>query len=161
VSAWFTRPKNPLVGHRLKGVHQMNETPLETRQLPNGTTLHLVDVSRPQTADRWIVALEARIDISIDTRSLPPQYCDSPTFETVRQALGARVTYVKRTERVFVPAEDKEHLLSMFRDEFCRNVLPYLSLPTFPARYILKQYKDIEKRRAWAPPNAMASNDKT
>ena len=138
----------------------MNDTPLETRQLPNGTTLHLVDVSRPQSADRWIVALEARIDISVDTHSLPQQYCDGPTFETVRQALGPRVTYVKRTERVFVPAEDKERLLSSFQDEFCRNALPYLSLTTFPARYILKQYKDIEKRRAWTPPNDVNSNDK-
>jgi hypothetical protein len=121
--------------------------------------MHLVDVSRQQTADRWIVALEARIDISVDTHSLPRQYCDGPTFETVRQALGPRITYVKRNERVFVPAEDKERLLSAFRDEFCRNVLPYLSLPTFPARYILKQFNDIEKRRRWAPPNDVDAND--
>ena len=138
----------------------MNETTLETRQLPNGTTLYLVDVSRPQTADRWIVALEARINISVDIHSLPRQDCDGPSFETVRQALGPRVTYVKRTERVFVPVEDKERLLSSFQDEFCRNALPYLSLPTFPARYILKQYKDIEKRRAWAAPNDANSNNK-
>jgi hypothetical protein len=138
----------------------MNDTPFETRQLPNGTTLHLVDVSRPQTADRWIVALEARIDIAVDTHSLPPQFCDGPTFESVRQSLGPRLTYVKRTERVFVPAEDKERLLAVFQDEFCRNALPYLSLPTFPARYILKQYQDIQKRRAWVPPNAMDSKDK-
>jgi hypothetical protein len=138
----------------------MNASPLETRQLPNGTTLHLVDVSRPQSADRWIVALEARIDIAVDAHNLPPQYCDGPTFETVRQALGPRVTYIKRIERVFVPAEDKERLLSAFRDAFCRNALPYLSLPTFPARFMLKQYQDIAKRRAWAPENAMDSNDK-
>jgi len=130
----------------------MNEVLLETRQLPNGTTLHLVDASRPQTADRWIVVLEARIDIPVDTHSLPPQHGEVPTVEKLRQALGPRVTYVKRKERVFVPNEDKERLLTAFRDEFCRNALPYLSLPSFPVRYILKQYQDIEKRRAWAHP---------
>lgn len=129
----------------------MNDTPLETRQLPNGMTLQLVNVSRPQSADRWIVALEARIDIPVDAASLSPPDGDGPALEALRQALGPRVTYVSRKERVFVPVEDKEQLLKTFQDEFCRNTLPYLALPTFPARFILKQYQEIQKRRSWAP----------
>ena len=129
----------------------MNETPLETRPLPNGTTLHLVDVSRPQTADRWIVALEARIDIPVDAHRLSGQHGEGPALEAARQVLGPCVTYVSRKERVFVPVEDKETLLKTFQDEFCRNTLPYLALPTFPARFILKQYQEIQKRRSWAP----------
>ena len=125
----------------------MNETPLETR--PNGTTLHLVDVSRPQTADRWIVALEARIEIPVDAHRFSPQPGEDPGLEAVRQALGPCVTYVSRKERVFVPVEDKETLLKTFQDEFCRNILPYLARPAFPARFILKQYQEIEKRRSW------------
>ena len=131
----------------------MNATPLESRHLPNGTTLHLVDASRPQTADRWIVALEARIDIAVDAHHLPAQPGEGPTLEAVQRVLGPQVTYVSRMERVFVPAEDKERLLETFQDEFCRNTVPYLSLPAFPARFILKQYRDIQQRRAWATPN--------
>ena len=129
----------------------MNDTPLETRLLPNGMTLQLVNVSRPQTADRWIVALEARIDIPVDAPSLSALDGDGPALETLRQVLGSRVTYVSRKERVFVPIEDKERLLTTFQDEFCRNTLPYLALPAFPARFILKQYQEFQRRRSWAP----------
>lgn len=129
----------------------MNDTPLETRQLPNGMTLQLVNVSRPQTADRWIVALEVRIDIPVDAHSLSALDGDGPPLEALRQALGSRVTYVSRKERVFVPTEDKAPLLQTFQDEFCRNTLPYLALPAFPARFILKQYQAIQKQRSWAP----------
>jgi hypothetical protein len=129
----------------------MNDTPLETRQLPNGMTLQLVNLSRPQTADRWIVALEARIDIPVDTHSLSALDGDRPALETLRRVLGPCVTYVSRKQRVFVPSEDKAQLLQTFQDEFCRNTLPYLALPAFPARFILKQYQAIRKQRSWAP----------
>lgn len=137
----------------------MNDTPLETRHLSNGTTLHLVDASRPQTADRWIVALEARIDIAVDARHLPAQPGEGPTLAAVQRVLGAQVTYVSRMERVFVPVEDKERLLATFQDEFCRNTLPYLSRPAFPARFIIKQYEEIRQRRSWTPANGMGADD--
>jgi len=130
----------------------MNDTLMESRPLPNGTTLHLVDASRPQTADRWIVALEARIDIAIDAHLWPSEQASGPTPEAVRRLLGPRVTYVSRKERVFVPVEEKEQLLAAFKEEFCRHSLPYLSLPAFPARFILKQYREIQKRQSWRPP---------
>ena len=38
----------------------MTPTLLETRNLDNGTTLHLYDASRRQAADRWIVTMEIR-----------------------------------------------------------------------------------------------------
>jgi len=137
----------------------MNDTPLETRRLSNGTTLHLVDASRPQSADRWIVALEARMDIAIDTHHLPAPPGEGPTLEAMQRMLGPQVTYVSRMERVFVPIEDKERLLETFQDEFCRNILPYLSLPAFPARFILKQYREISQRRSWAPANGRGADE--
>ena len=130
----------------------MNDTLMESRPLPNGTTLHLVDASRPQTADRWIVVLEARIDISIDAHLWPSEQASGPTPEAVRRLLGPRTTYIARKERVFVPVEEKEQLLATFKEEFCRHSLPYLSLPAFPARFILKQYREVQKRQSWRPP---------
>jgi len=126
----------------------MNGTLLETRQLGNGTTLHLVDASRPQAADRWIVVLEARIDIPVSAHLLPPEQADGLSPAAVQAVLGSAVTYVSRKERVFVPTAEKEALLATFQDEFCRNALPYLALPAFPARFILRQYKEIQKRRS-------------
>jgi hypothetical protein len=126
----------------------MNGTLLETRQLGNGTTLHLVDASRPQAADRWIVVLEARIDIPVSAQLLPPELADGLSPAAVQAVLGSGVTYVSRKERVFVPTAEMEALLAIFQDEFCRNALPYLALPAFPARFILRQYKEIQKRRS-------------
>ena len=129
----------------------MNDTLMESRPLPNGTTLHLVDASRAQTADRCIVVLEARIDIAIDANLWPSEQPGGPTLEAVHQVLGPRVTYVSRKERVFVPVAEKEQQLAAFREEFCRHSLPYLSLPAFPVRFVLKQYREIQKRQSWRP----------
>jgi len=124
---------------------------MESRPLPNGTTLHLVDASRPQTPDRWIVVLEARIDIFIDARLWPSEQPGGPTLEALHRMLGPRVTYVSRKERVFVPVGEKEQLLEVFKEEFRRHSLPYLSLPAFPVRFVLKQYREIQKRQSWRP----------
>jgi hypothetical protein len=148
-----------LPDHRSKGVAYMNDTPLEARRLSNGTTLHLVDASRPQTADRWIVVLEARMDIAVEAPNLPAPSDGGPTPEAVQQALGPQVTYVTRMERVFVPVEEKERLLETFLDEFCRNTVPYLSHPAFPGRFILKRYRETVQRRSWAPANGMGADE--
>ena len=51
----------------------MNDNLMETRHLSNGTTLKLYDVSRRQGADRWIVTMEARLDIPVTEDTLPPE----------------------------------------------------------------------------------------
>jgi hypothetical protein len=136
----------------------MNDNLLETRQLSNGTTLNLYDASRRQGADRWIVVMEAHLEIPVDDRCLPQGRRDGLTLETIRETLGHQVVYVSRKERVFVPDEDKAALLTAFQAEFCRNAVPYLLHPAFPPRFILKQYREHQKKKAWqdtaaAPPD--------
>jgi hypothetical protein len=127
----------------------MNDNRLETRQLSNGTTLNLYDASRRQGADRWIVVMEAHLEIPVDDRCLPQGKLDGLKLETIRETLGHRVVYVSRRERIFVPDEDKAGLLTVFQAEFCRNTVPYLLHPAFPPRFILKQYREHLKKRAW------------
>ena len=127
----------------------MNDNRLETRQLSNGTTLNLYDASRRQGADRWIVVMEAHLEIPVDDRCLPQGKLDGLKLETIRETLGHRVVYISRRERIFVPDEDKAGLLTAFQAEFCRNTVPYLLHPAFPPRFILKQYREHLKKRAW------------
>ena len=77
----------------------MNDNLLETRQLSNGTTLHLYDASRRQGADRWIVVMEARLEIPVDDHCLPPGQRDGLSLETICKALGPRVVYISRKAR--------------------------------------------------------------
>ena len=128
----------------------MKNTLLETQPLSNGTTLRLVDASRPQIGDRWIVILEARIEIPISEGCVRPEETDGLSLETLQKVLGRSVTYTSRKERIFVPVTEKDRLLQTFLDDFRRDMLPYLSHPAFPPRYILKQYREIEKRQSWA-----------
>lgn len=127
----------------------MNDNVLEARQLSNGTTLTLYDASRRQSADRWIVVMEARLEIPVDDSCFPPERADGLSLETVRQALGPRVVFVSRRERVFVSDEDKAGLLTALQDEFHRNAVPYLLHPVFATRVISKQYQAYKKKRAW------------
>ena len=139
----------------------MTETLLETHPLANGTTLRLYDVSRRQGADRWIVVLEARLEIPVTHAVLAPDPMNAVSLETLRQVLGSPVVYISRKERVFVDGDDKNRLLQAFRDDYHKTALPYLAHPAFPARYILKQYQETCRRRAWqqasADPDASAS----
>lgn len=128
----------------------MKDTLIETQPLSNGTTLRLVDASRPQIGDRWIVILEARIEIPISESCVRPEEMQGLSLETLQKVLGRSVTYTSRKERIFVSVTEKDRLLQTFLDDFRRDMLPYLSLPAFPPRYILKQYREIEKRQSWA-----------
>lgn len=127
----------------------MNDTPLETRQLSNGTTLKLYDGSRRQGADRWIVVMEARLEIPVDAHRLPQKQRGGFSLDTIQKALGPRVVYVSRKERVFVPDADKAALMEEFQAEFGRNAVPYLEHSAFPARFIIKEYLALKKKQAW------------
>jgi hypothetical protein len=126
----------------------MNDNPMETRQLSNGTTLKLYDASRRQGADRWIVAMEARLDIPVNEDCLSPDSKDGLTLASVRDALGPRVVFLSRRERVFVPDDEKDDILTLLREEFCANAVPYLSRPAFPSRFIIKQYQEVLQKKA-------------
>lgn len=137
----------------------MNDNLLETRQLSNGTTLNLYDASRRQGVDRWIVVMEAQLDIPVDETGLPPEGVEGLSLETVREALGPRVVFLSRRERVFVPDDEKEGLLNSLREEFCANAVPYLANPIFPIRFILKQYRACQKTKAWQEAAATTLQD--
>jgi len=135
----------------------MNDNLLETRHLSNGTTLNLYDVSRRQGADRWIVTMEARLDIPVIEDALPPEPMNGLPLASVRDVLGPRVVFLSRRERVFVPDDEKDDILSLLRDEFCANVVPYLTNPVFPARFIIKQYREVQQKKAWQDAAAAAT----
>jgi hypothetical protein len=135
----------------------MHDNLLETRQLSNGTTLKLYDASRRQGADRWIVAMEVQLDIPVNEDCLSPEPMNGLTLESVRDALGPRVVFLSRRERVFVPDDERDGILTSLRDEFCANAVPYLSHPAFPARFIIKQYREAQQKKTWQDAAAAAT----
>lgn len=126
----------------------MNETLLATHALANGTTLTVYDASRRQAADRWIVVLEARLEIPLDEAVLSPLDPEGPTLAAVRSVLETPLVCITRKERVFVDESDKDGLLEAFLDDYRRTALPHLAHPAFPAFYMLKQYQEACRRRA-------------
>ena len=135
----------------------MSDNLMETRRLSNGTTLNLYDASRRQGADRWIVAMEARLDIPVAEDTLPPETMNGLTPASIRGALGPRVVFLSRRERVFVPDDEKDDTLTLLRNEFCANAVPYLSHPAFPTRFIIKQYREAQQKKAWQDAAAAAT----
>lgn len=117
-------------------------TLMETMDLENKLVLRVYDGSRKIAGDRWQVCLTAKIDVPVETagRQRPGQ----PVVEmdTLKATLGETVEFEKKTIRNFIDDTEKDSLLQEIRDSLVETIVPYLSHPDFPARYVLKRFKE-------------------
>lgn len=124
---------------------------LETITLENGLALRLQDQSRQIAADRWFLCLCARIDVPVDALHLAQLQASSVSQAEMRSVLGDMVVYEKKMERNFVSETDRMAILSECRRSILDNLLPYLSRPDFPGKFILKSYREACQRRKCRP----------
>jgi len=101
-------------------------TPVEILRLDNGLTLELYDHSKRIVGERWTVILIARIDVEVsDTEAAA--------------ALGPRITYEQKRERVFVDDDDKGAVFGELRASFLSNQQVYLARADFGERFVRRQ----------------------
>ena len=129
----------------------MQEKLIKTIDLKNNATLNLYDSSRKLIGDRWLVSLVIRMDIPVsDALSVG----DDPSVASVKdiqKVLGENVCFEQKRERTFINDIEKEAVFKELYDNFLENTLPYLSHEAFPGRYVLKAYKEKEKKQSWYP----------
>jgi len=122
----------------------MQKKLIDRIKLENGLALELYDRSRRVAGDRWLVSFEARIDIEVKSEYFKGQDSGDPSFDSIREVLGERITYSYEKSRHFIAEMEKEEALKGIKDRFVETTLTYFSGPKFPRNMILSRYHQAQ-----------------
>jgi len=119
---------------------------IENIRLENGLILEIFDHSRHVAGDRWLVSLEARIEVEVKPDYFTDHYTLNMSFENIRAVVGEKTTYSYKKERHFIGEKEKDELLNGLKVRFLETNLGYLSSPEFPLKLILRRYHEAYSR---------------
>ncbi|RJP76088.1 MAG: hypothetical protein C4522_19155 [Desulfobacteraceae bacterium] len=118
----------------------MDDGIVKELDLENNLHVRIYDRSKKLIGDRYQVIMQAEMDIPITQAILEKD------VRKLKNILGDRVTFKQTREKTFIDEGEKEKVLNNMIDSFINDMIPYLSRPDFPVRFINKQYQDQEKR---------------
>lgn len=124
----------------------MREKLVDTIILDNGIKVEVWDLSRVLAGDRWLVSLEARVDIPLDPEMLPPTPERQKFLQVLHSVFGNKIPYRYKQERHFVDQKEKEGLFHEFIDLLRKNVIPYLSHKEFAKRLVLSKIRELRSK---------------
>jgi hypothetical protein len=119
---------------------------LETISLENGLILRLYNGSRLIADKLWYVALTGAVEIPVSAAAGESGDLETLDIEAMTAALGERVVFEKKMERNFIFEDKKDAELQGLRDYFMDAIATYLSHPNFSRQYILKCYREYQKK---------------
>lgn len=125
----------------------MPEKLIQAIVLDNHLNLEIWDLSRILAGDRWLVCLEARMDISLEMKyfdSLPEK---EKLFSVMEKIYGPEVPYRYKEEKHFVDQSEKDELVHEFIEMMKENLIPYLSHPDFSRRFIMSRLKELRTKQ--------------
>ena len=122
----------------------MSETLVESLKLDNDLTLEIWDLSRVIAGDRWLVRLEARLDVPIHSRYLESIPEGEKALALLTERFEGVISYRYLQERHFVAKDRKDEVFHEFLEILKSNVLPYLSHSEFAKRLMLSKVREIK-----------------
>lgn len=120
----------------------MKEKLVKKVELDNNQTLVISDVSRMISKDAYVVIMKAKMEILVEKDLFSDKEQKELFFEDILDKVGKVAVYEYLTERNFIMAEDKDELFEKLVNDFFETLVKYISMPDFPKKLILKQYKD-------------------
>jgi hypothetical protein len=124
-----------------------SERIVERHQLENGTEIILYDHTRSMSADRWIVELQCVAYIPVDDSYWNMAAGeDQQILAGIRKKIGDRLTHTFSQKRIFVPEEEREHLLQEMVHQVYSGMMEYLKKPNFPSKLFKKLYHENRQR---------------
>jgi len=129
----------------------MNSTEnlLQTITINGGPELRLYDASKHVAGDRWQVCLIAKMDIPLDKASICLDDASREEFIAFKQSLSGPARFEQKRIRNFIKNTEKENVLQDLVTVFLQETQSYLSHPEFPQKFIMKQFNEHMKRKAW------------
>jgi hypothetical protein len=126
---------------------------LKTVELDNGLKLNVMDNSRGLIGDRWYVSIIARIDVFVDMVFQSSDGTDAILPDDIKQLLGDSVRFEKKMERHFIDQKEKDDIKQGLENSLIESLLPYLSHPEFPKRFVITEYVKAKQKSTWQPEN--------
>lgn len=120
----------------------MKETIVKRVELKNNQTLIISDASRMISKDAYVVIMKAKMEIEVAKDLFTAKEQKEIFFEDILDKVGKVAVYEYLSERNFIMADDKDELFEKLVHDFFDTLVKYISMPDFPKRLILKQYKD-------------------
>ena len=122
---------------------------IKKMDLNNGLSLELLDKSRRLAGDRWLVSLEARIEVPVEKGLLSEVQDTDNIVSLLKKEYGRSVEYSYTQERHFVDEREKEKVFQDFLANIEKNLIHYLSHPEFAQRILLTRYRDLKRKAPW------------
>ena len=130
------------MGEWLMTLEQQEEV-IDQIMLENGLILEIYDRSRQVAGDRWLVSLEARMDIAV-TSEYFNQGSENPGLDAIREVVGEKVTYRYEKSRQFIAEKEKDEVFKGIKERFLETTLSYFSSANFPHNIILSRYQQAQ-----------------
>ncbi|MFC1822525.1 hypothetical protein ACFL9T_07445 [Thermodesulfobacteriota bacterium] len=122
---------------------------IETISFKNGLELEIYDMSRPLAGDRWLVQLEARIEVDLEAEAFDGLEDQDRIVSVLRGIYGSRIPYCYIQKKHFVDKNKKEEVLQQFIKNIKESQVPYLGHPEFSRRFLLSRYRELKKKKPW------------
>jgi hypothetical protein len=114
---------------------------LQKIPLKNGLTVEVWDLSRSIAKDTLKVELLFRVTIPLKAE----HFVCPGDYATTRGLFGDHPAFESRMVKSFVLGCDAVRVSGQFQEVFRRNLLPYLSRPSFPRSFALAKHREILK----------------
>ncbi|GAB6143883.1 hypothetical protein [Desulfocicer niacini] len=120
----------------------MEEKNVKSIPMANDLTLELLDLSRKISVDAYQVTMVARLVIPVKESLFSEGTLKEISLENILLKVGATTIFEHRKERNFIMDKDKDKVFAHLVDTFMETLMPYVSKPFFPEKYILKCYRE-------------------
>lgn len=104
--------------------------------LGSGITARLCDGTRHYFGGYYHV----RIEVSADVPLSASPFASADEYQAARRLLGEQIRFHRVLEKMAVPEAEIELVRQGLLEAFDSNVLPYLSRPDFPERFMRSEY---------------------
>jgi hypothetical protein len=121
---------------------------IETITLPNGLVLELWDKSRPMVGDRWLVSLQAKVEVPVLPEYFSTMNNSEQAYLDLLAAYGDPLVFTQEKTRHFVDENNLKKVLAELCQRFKDNLVYYLGNPRFASLYVLKKYGDLQDRQS-------------
>ncbi|GFE60992.1 hypothetical protein [Geobacter sp. AOG2] len=113
-----------------------SELAIREYDLDGGITVKLRDVTRHYFGGYYHVRIEVGADVPLSA----PAFADPEEYRAALRLLGEQIRFHRVLEKMAVPEADIAAARQGLLDAFDTNMLPYLSRPDFPERFMHSEY---------------------
>lgn len=136
-------------------MEEKTRPPYKRIDLDNGHCLDILDDSRKIGADAYVVIMTARMEIPVKKELFAKgvfseDEVSGEMFGDILDTLGSPIVYQYRVERNMIMAHEKDGVFDSLVSAFLENTGQYVAKPQFPAKLVLKEYRErVEKREKY------------